>query len=80
MSGSDVHIARGRHDDIPFPIALGHEIVGRVSGGDGGLVAIDPVAENWRPVLVDLLLRADANDAWHCLKRIDQLVEEEPSR
>lgn len=43
VCGSDVHIARGRNADVPYPIALGHEIVGRVIGGDGQLVAIDPV-------------------------------------
>ena len=43
VCGSDVHIARGRHRDTSYPIALGHEIVGRLVGGDGQLVAIDPV-------------------------------------
>ncbi|HET6525166.1 zinc-binding dehydrogenase [Sphingopyxis sp.] len=57
VCGSDVHILSGEAGDMPFPIILGHEGVGRVERLGGG-VATDyagtPVAEGdlvyWSPI------------------------------
>jgi 2-desacetyl-2-hydroxyethyl bacteriochlorophyllide A dehydrogenase len=45
LCGTDLHIVEGSHPRARFPLALGHELVGRPVGGalDGRLVVIDPL-------------------------------------
>jgi (R,R)-butanediol dehydrogenase/meso-butanediol dehydrogenase/diacetyl reductase len=45
LCGTDLHIVEGLHPRARFPLALGHELVGRVEGGpeDGQLVVVDPL-------------------------------------
>jgi 2-desacetyl-2-hydroxyethyl bacteriochlorophyllide A dehydrogenase len=45
LCGTDLHIVAGEHPRATFPLAIGHEMVGRVVGGPdtGRLVVVDPL-------------------------------------
>lgn len=67
VCGTDVHLARGALQGVPYPIIPGHVSVGTVEARSGTAMSIDSRAIEIGDVVTFFDVHNTCNQCWHCL-------------